>query len=593
MFKSRESDFLELGLLKSWRKVVCVLACLVAALLFARNASAVADNEMVLEMNFQRYTGGTWVLQDYDSLPTEMIYVAHTPGEATPPYVDAKKYSYTLNYSNGNSYSRGVEEGGYYYGEPLWFNGNETLFAGSDSIKITFREVNGGIRFSRPDWRAFSHVFIDGEELGDDGLFLPFEGGTSHQVTLVSPVSYTGTIKFDSFDQALNNKNYAYNFSFELMRQHYSGWNTDLDSFYWTFDDDDERHYQVESESSTDNYTYHISMPIGSSVTLHNIPANVMFHEGAGFPAHSIDDRASYRYQDNTEAITLDGINVYNSDVKGIDDDLYYTLTPGTLDPRSPQREDYYIDTSGNFYNFGIGDGFDMVVYLMRRPPQQFMFQKVYEEGDENVEQDKMHHFQIELWDTVADKPFTNKVAYYVYDSLEETVDEDEDVRYATPNSDGVIDIYIKAGQTVRVGRSFSQQAYAETGLELRRSTVVVSSYLEETYLAGSGELPYGIRYSIAEVEDGYIASVEGDAEKIVLKNDSASTFYNIRNENGEAFKAKLAQTGVEMPVFTNTRKPIEPETPDTGDNINYYILVASATISSIAIVIRRSRARV
>ena len=59
MFKSRESDFLELGLLKSWRKVVCVLACLVVALLFARNASAIADNEMVLEMNFQRYTGGT------------------------------------------------------------------------------------------------------------------------------------------------------------------------------------------------------------------------------------------------------------------------------------------------------------------------------------------------------------------------------------------------------------------------------------------------------------------------------------------------------------------------------------------------------
>ncbi len=592
MFKSRESDFFELGLLKSWRKVVCVLACLVAALLFARNASAVADNEMVLEMNFQRYTGGTWVLQDYDSLPTEMIYVAHSPGEATS-YVDAKKYSYTLNYSNGNSYSRGVEEGGYLYGEPLWFNGNEALFAGSDSITVTFREVNGEIQFSRPDWRAFSHVFIDGEELGDDGLSLPFEGGTSHQVTLVSPVSYTGTIKFDSFDQALNNKNYAYNFSFELMRQHYSGWNTDLDSFYWTFDDDDERHYQVESESSTDNYTYHISMPIGSSITLHNIPANVMFHQGAGFPAHSIEDRASYRYQDDTEAITLDGINVYNSDVKGIDDDLFYTLTRGTLDPRSPQRENYYIDTSGNFYDFGIGDGFDMVVYLMRKPSQQFMFQKVYEEGDENVEQDKMHHFQIELWDTVADKPFTNKVAYYVYDSLEETVDEDEDVRYVTPNNDGVIDIYIKAGQTVRVGRSFSQQAYAETGLELRRSTVVASSYLEETYLAGSGELPYGIRYSIAEVEDGYIASVEGDAEKIVLNNDSAGTFYNIRNKNGEAFKAKLAQAGVEMPVFTNTRKPIELETPDTGDNVKYYILVASAIISSIVIVIRRSRARV
>lgn len=592
MLKSRESDFLELGLLKSWRKVVCVLACLVAALLFARNASAIADNEMVLEMNFQRYTGGTWVLQDYDSLPTEMIYVAHSPGEATS-YVDAKKYSYTLNYSNGNSYSRGVEEGGYYYGEPLWFNGNEALFAGSDSITVTFREVNGGIQFSRPDWRAFSHVFIDGEELGDDGLFLSFEGGTSHQVTLVSPVSYTGTIKFDSFDQALNNKNYAYNFSFELMRQHYSGWNTDLDSFYWTFDDDDERHYQVESESSANNYTYHISMPIGSSITLHNIPANVMFHQGAGFPAYWIGSKASYSYQDNTKAITLDGINVDGSDAKGIDDDLFYTLTRGTLDLRSPQREDYYIDTSGNFYNFGIGDGFDMVVYLMRRPPQQFMFQKVYEEGDENVEQDKMHHFQIELWDTVADKPFTNKVAYYIYDSLEETVDEDEDVRYAMPNSDGVVDIYIKAGQTVRVGRSFSQQAYAETGLELRRSTGVASSYLEETYLAGSGELPYGIRYSIAEIEDGYIASVEGDAEKIVLKNDSASTFYNIRNENGEAFKAKLAQTGVEMPVFTNTRKPIEPETPNTGDNVNYYILVVSAIISSIAIVIRRSRARV
>ena len=592
MFKSRESDFLELGLLKSWRKVVCVLACLVAALLFARNASAIADNEMVLEMNFQRYTGGTWVLQDYDSLPTEMIYVAHSPGEATS-YVDAKKYSYTLNYSNGNSYSRGVEEGGYYYGETLWFNGNEALFAGSDSITVTFREVNGGIQFSRPDWRAFSHVFIDGEELGDDGLFLPFEGGTSHQVTLVSPVSYTGTIKFDSFDQALNNKNYAYNFSFELMRQRYSGWNTDLDSFYWTFDDDDERHYQVESESSTNNYTYHISIPIGSSVTLHNIPANVMFHQGAGIPAYWIESKASYSYHDNTKTITLEGINVDGYDAKGIDDDLFYTLTRGTLDPRSPQREDYYIDTSGNFYNFGIGDGFDMVVYLMRRPPQQFMFQKVYEEGDENVEQDKMHHFQIALWDTVADKPFTNKVAYYIYDSLEETVDEDEDVRYTTPNSDGVIDIYIKAGQTVRVGRSFSQQAYAETGLELRRSTGIASSYLEETYLAGSGELPYGIRYSIAEVEDGYIASVEGDAEKIVLKNDSAGTFYNIRNENGEAFKAKLAQTGVEMPVFTNTRKQIEPETPDTGDNVKYYILVASAIISSIAIVIRRSRARV
>jgi hypothetical protein len=430
---------------------------------------------------------------------------------------------------------------------------------------------------------------VDGNELGEDILTLPFEGGTTHQITLVSPVSYTGTINFDSFDGAFNNEDYKYNFSFELMRQHYTGWNTDLDSFYWTLEGDDTRHYKVDSESTTDNYTYHVSVPIGSSVVLHNIPANVMFHQGASIPVSSVDQRASFSSGDNTKCITLNGVNV-DPDAEGMDNDLFYELLRGIPDARVPQTDRYYIDTSGTFYSFGLGEGFDMTVYLMRSP-EQFMFQKVYDVNENNVELDKLHHFTVALWDTMANKPFTNKVAYYVYDSLEDSVDEDEDVHYVTPNSDGIIDIYIKANQTVRVGRSISELAYDVAGIELRQSTTVSPvGYMVESFIPDSGELPYGIRYTISEVEDGYEATFEGDAKDVVLKNDLAYTYYNSRNSSGEVFREQLLSAGIEMPVFSNKRKPAGESVPETGDNVARFMFVLAASIVVAGIVTREGR---
>jgi|GEM_PF-2130406 hypothetical protein len=120
MLKAEKSSFLSRRLLFLGYLIAFAICCLFATVMLPQDSSALADNEMVFEVNFQKYSGGAWVLQEYDELPISMMYVEHSPGDATT-FEEAKKYNYTINYSNGNQYSRGVEEGGFIFGEVVHF----------------------------------------------------------------------------------------------------------------------------------------------------------------------------------------------------------------------------------------------------------------------------------------------------------------------------------------------------------------------------------------------------------------------------------------------------------------------------------------
>lgn len=546
------------------------------------------DKIMVLDIDFQRYNGEKWILGENDKLlpHTEIQHFVDESAYADQEYWNAhwKEYFYwyEIKYYDQNENLLRTETKGS-KDDPIiptgpagidWYGGEfHKDMSNVAKCKVIFHNLNGKVILYAPDYPILSEVIVDGDSmpslLGINGtvpnevidaqrktIEIASEAGSEHKITMVGPVTYDGTISFDSPDASLADDGFRYNFGFWFTRLDSS--NADIDYFYWNYPGDSERHYAYGTYGNR-NY-YYFSIPMGEYVEVHNMPIDAMFEWTEGNPLSSRIGDSSAPNSDTAHTginvVTLNGENIGDGEDIGISSRMHTELIQGEMADclkyivSKPQ-----LPTSGSWEVYMLGEGFEVNVSISRRPVQ-FMFSKVYAADDELVVPEDLHHFEVTLNDTMAETPFTEKVAYYIYDSIDDELDADEDVQFATPDESGKFDVYLKSGQYIKIGRIMTPALRSEL-LSVTPDTRTFEKYY---YYAGTGEIPYGISYSIKEVSDNYTASVTGDAEDVVKDGDtyhyyvSTSAAGDYRDVNLTELKEIMQKYGSEAPVFTNTR---------------------------------------
>ncbi|MCR5213759.1 MAG: hypothetical protein K6E10_05035 [Eubacterium sp.] len=544
------------------------------------------DKTMELYIDLKRYNGDPWVLnsQSWLMTNTEIQHVVDMDNYDQSHWADFG-YWYTIEYydQNGgviNTLSRGSSDYSSFNPGPIdWYDGlgNDKL-SGVASCKVIFHNVNGNIVIGAPYYYNLSKVVVDNESMdaimvytGEQpeeaknqktSIIIPFEAGAKHNITLYGPVTYNGTISFDSPDQSLTDDDYRYNFSFQLQGQTSNYSNIDVNNVYWNYVGDDTKHYG-DNLGSNNNY-YYFSLPIGEAIEIHNMPIDAMYHNSFSLPANNgIDDYSAPNgdaAHSGVLAVTLNGENIGDGKNIGLSEQMTTQLVRGNIaDAYKYMNGDTFLPTSGTWSSFFLGEGFEINVSISRRPVQ-FMFSKVYAENDSLVIPEDLHHFEVSLYDTDADCPFTQKVAYYIYDSKDADIDDDADVQYIVPDAEGKFDVYLKAGQYIKVGRLMTPSLRKELGDSLTDSVYMPISDNSYYYFPGSGEIPNGIKYSIKEISDDYSASVSGNYDQIIKDGDTkhyyVATSYggSYRNVNISELENIMINLGIEPSVFTNTR---------------------------------------
>lgn len=353
-------------------------------------------------------------------------------------------------------------------------------------------------------------------------------------------------------------------FSFDLMKHPRN--NFDLNNFYWTYDSDPSvKHYadikvnyagsNSTSQGST-NYTYFVTIPLGESITLHNMAPTAMWREVGAFSYYGLDSEASYYDGTDDTWIKINGQNSTRQTAaeNGYISGVYNVPMNGANDDATAE-----IQTSGYFFNLGyLSSGYEMRFYLLHQS-EQFMFNKEYDSDDATSEPDRVHDFEVTLKDA-SGNPYTNKVAYYICDDLNTVIDEDADVLYATPDQDGKFTIGLKAGQYVKLGRSVNDSVldfHLRLGQGWPRDVMIKDvTQLQNGCFPELGMLPYGIEYEIREVGTDYSCRAIG-ATSGTLDSKNGNSFYDLRSGHTLAdFKALMEQdNSLPTTTFVNTRK--------------------------------------
>lgn len=408
---------------------------------------------------------------------------------------------------------------------------------------------------------TISDISIDGTKTGLKSTTLT-PGNDPIEVVCTEPRIYKeGKISFDTVDGTIP-ADTVMRFSFDLMK--HPGNNFDLNNFYWTSDSDPSvKHYADikenfggwSSSTGSTNYTYYVTIPLGESITLHNMAPSAMWRQVGAFSYYGLESDASYSDGTNDTWIKING---QNSDWQTASENGYirgvFNVPMNGVD-ESPTAE---IQTSGYFYSLGYRDsGYEMRFYLLHQS-EQFMFNKEYDPADATSEPDRIHDFEVTLKDA-SGNPYTNKVAYYICDDLNTVIDEDQDVLYATPDSDGKFTIGMKAGQYVKLGRSVNDSVldyHLRLGQGWPDQVMIKQvSLLENGCFPELGMLPYGIEYEIREVETNYTCQAIG-ATSGTLDSKNGKSFYDLRSGHTLAdFKALMDQdSSLPVTTFVNTR---------------------------------------
>lgn len=509
--------------------------------------------EITTELSFVHYTDGTpMTLSAGDILPVELNNVVSGQSRLNCSYKVATDtgYEYAGNLSsNGNT------------GIDLMSVSDHLEGVNKVTVTIYGMEPNISIVPNGDKYWRFSDLSVNGEKFAA-GQNDVVSGVSGDPIRLVfrEPVVYEeGTISFETIDGTIPSDTQM-SFSFALTK--HNGYNFDLKNFYWTADSDpsvkhyadSKRDYTAGSTAST-KYTYAVTIPLGESITLHNMPAGAMFHEADTFTSNLFDSNAGLN---GGTWIMINGeqSTKTTAEENGYIPEVYNVPTNGSDDSLNVE-----IQTSGSFYGMGYtSSGFAIRFYLLHQS-EQFMFNKEYDPNDKTTEPDKVHDFEVTLKDA-SGNPYTNKVAYYICDSLDTVIDEDKDVAYATPDADGKFTIGLKAGQYVKIGRSINDSVL---DYHLRRGQGWPDQVMINERTLGSlqngcfpslGMLPYGIEYEVKEVSTDYTAKTTG-ATSGTLDSKSGASFYDLRTGHTLAdFKAIMDQdASLPATTFVNTRK--------------------------------------
>ena len=496
----------------------------------------IAQEPVTVEIDFANPSGEKVTLRDFNRLNNNMLTFSN-PVLTTQPIIVAEL-------------SNGTKMRLYPTGYDIPLADLDGKLAGADKVTVKIYGYEGDIVFSDQSPNAFSGTILNGTVVKYDGDYsdstVAATSGATIKATFIMPELFDGTFGFNCIDGSVE-EGLTYNMTFQLMRVDYSSWNTPVEDFYWTYEGDDTKHY-YDSVMANGDYLYHISIPVGKKIVMHNMPYNAMFHQSStpNFYANSlavIQSQVTDQFPLGMTTVTIDGQN-FPSDLNN--NTVYSEYMLYKVDGGDSTASRHFIDISGYWYNFGIGHNFDIEFYLTRNSAQ-FVFAKEYDSSDKNAEPDKEHHFKITLKDTETGKAFSEKVAYYVYDGTDAKSGEP---KFATPNGNGEIDIYLKAGQYCRVGRNFESSMYSLTGYQYSYTS------FKDLYVPGTGMLPAGIEYTIEEISDDYTYTVD--------KNTSAtinSVFYT-QALNKLTADATLQDCldlcdkySIDHPVITNVRK--------------------------------------
>ncbi len=474
-----------------------------------------------VNIKFLHVDGSEWLLNGDNVSP--VLTISNT--KEIPQYQG--KYNSGKNYMNSGGSIR--------FCGPSEFE--DELMNGSSQLELTIYNVSdeSKLNIEKYDRKTFSKVCINGvehefvESKNEEYIeSVSLKQGETVNLEYYIAETATGTIGIESYDKSLS-EDFVWNLHFDMNDEKNS--NEDYTNVYWMIEGDNNKYKPTDKNGS---YAFDIQIPFGKKVKLYNLPLNSMFRNGESFKHNQLDaDNKISSYTQspfsNKTVITYKGESVTYEMVKqlGVSKETYYTSKSGGND--NPVE----VDTSGYLKDFNIMDGFEINWYIFRNSTK-IMFQKDYEEAFDIEENNKQFHYRVKLVDPLTQKPLSGKIAYYIYSDKDQVADIVNDVKYATLDSEGYIDIYLKAGEYVKIGKTITDEEVISKKLRYRAMPLdktYISSNAEELisvqYFNDLGMIPYGVEYTIEEVEDNYNSVVDKEgAEKGVSKIKYAGEYY-------------------------------------------------------------------
>lgn len=446
---------------------------------------------------------------------------------------------YYGEYNNSNTYE--------YSGNSIEFCGSNQyvrdVAPGSSELKLTVYGVDDEteLHVSTYDLEEFSKVSINDVEYEfsfqdrDRYESVALKPGEIINLEYYIPETATGTICIQSYDGSLSD-DFVWNLHFDMMEQSWT--NQDYSIAYWTFDGDDTKYRPTKVDGE---YAFDIQIPFGKKVTLHNLPIYSMFHNGESFKYNNLStsNKISSFFKSplsGKTVITYKGENLTNDILKTLGVYPGNSLSTYYFGTTKANDELIKVDTSGPINGFNMKDGFEINWYVFRNQTQ-LMFQKEYSDELETMEKDKKFHFRIKLTDPITKKPLSGKIAYYIYSDKNQVVDVTNDVNYATLDSEGNMDVYIKAGEYVRIGKELTDEEIIPKKLREHSTGAYDEAIISNTedliyqkYFNDLGMLPYGVEYEVTEVEDNYNSLVDREgAQKGSMELYYVGDYTNIK----------------------------------------------------------------
>ncbi|MCQ2468057.1 MAG: hypothetical protein MJ166_11115 [Clostridia bacterium] len=566
------------------RVLAALLTVIMVVSLFAGSVFAAPTSKVVLNVTTTDMNGDVWkefagvdVYEYYRSILENIVLSGATdPFSVTFEFLDASDNSvatYTKNITGA--------------GASLKYLVDSVSLHGATKAQITIDNFTGKLNFLQHRGSAADYYTLDGTtytSVADYGYYPSGPTSTidfsedvvdgsdiTHDLVYCAPSTTDVTFTFDSYDGIVD-PSCEYNFSFALL------WNgtsyaayVDLDQLYYTYSGDTTKHTTY-SPSSTglDDRLYICSLKPGESVTFYNVPFGVQLHQGMNFPPFEVTNNIYTGTATPPTILTIDGINVDSATLSSNGIGQYFRAS-FEVTAEGASDAGNFLSTSGVFLHT-YGNSFKINVF-MSRLNTEFYFTKEYNSADLTCDPDEMHEFQVKFTDTINNVPYTNPIAYAIYSDPTDVIDEDSDCILGTPDSNGILTIYVKAGEIVKFGRSYSSTFASSLTNQNFSPTWVYPEY---------GMIPSGVKYEIIENSTDYTATTTGVTEAAPYGYTTSYPGYSAGAtvqdfmdfyDNKVVARNNVLGFDVTSPVFTNTRNTgslkIEKVLTDTTSTVD------------------------